>query len=100
MATVGNGGNNEEDDCPGLLTFEALRNAKPLPVVMVQLPDKDIEEAKRQELTKAELNVVRYLGGYFYGKLIRMHPKDARSGNELLCSICSQHGKKFSSTSK
>ena len=82
------------------MTFEALKNAKPLPQVMVQLPDEEIEQAKAQELTTAELNVVRYLGGYFYGRLFHMHPKEAKSGNDLLCSICSQHGQKFSVTSK
>ena len=62
---------------------------------MVELPASEIEEAKKMELSRAEKNVVRYLGGYFFGKLLQMHPKSTRSEDALLCSTCGVHGKKF-----
>ena len=47
----------------GLLTYRALKDT-PLPKsVLVRLPKNEIDEALKKDLTTAELNVVRYMGG-------------------------------------
>ena len=79
----------------GLLTYRALKDT-PLPKsVLVRLPKNEIDEALKKDLTTAELNVVRYMGGYFYGKLVKMHKKEQKSGKDLLCDDCASNGRQF-----